>query len=116
MYSISHSLLGFLKESKQKRIETELDQLKKQINAHFLFNTLNSIYALTLTDNKQASDAVLRLSKLMSYILTDASSDYINLQKDINHVQHFIELNHFRLSDKSPLTYHIQGQFDQSGC
>ncbi len=104
---------GQLQESEQKRIETELDQLKKQLNPHFLFNTLNGIYAMSLTGDKAAPDAILRLSKLMSYVLTDASHDFINLGKDVEHLQHFIALHQLRLSDKSPLDVQIDGPMER---
>ncbi|MEO0338512.1 MAG: histidine kinase [Bacteroidota bacterium] len=102
-----------LQESEQKRIETELDQLKKQLNPHFLFNTLNGIYAMSLTGDQAAPDAILRLSKLMSYVLTDASNDFINLGKDVEHLQHFIALHQLRLSEKSPLNVQIDGPMER---
>lgn len=94
-----------LRESEHKRTLVELEQLKKQINPHFLFNTLNSIYALTLLKDEYAPEAVLKLSKLMSYVLKDANSDFVALEKDLAHIAHFIVLNRLRLTDKSPLHF-----------
>ncbi|MEM1319580.1 MAG: histidine kinase [Bacteroidota bacterium] len=100
-----------LKESELQRTANELQQLKKQLNPHFLFNTLNGIYALTLSQDKMASNAVLQLSKLMSYVLVEANADVVEVEKDIAHLQHFIELNQLRLTDKSPLYCDIKGDF-----
>ena len=100
-----------LRESEQKRVETELEQLKKQINPHFLFNTLNGIYALAVPENKQVANAVLQLSQLMSYVLLDAKFDFVDLEKDLNHLRHYIELNKLRLTEKSALELAFKGTF-----
>ncbi|MEN0006207.1 MAG: histidine kinase [Bacteroidota bacterium] len=92
-----------LQESEYKRTKVELDYLKKQIHPHFLFNTLNSIYALTLLDNKLASTAILKLSNLMNFLLIDASHDLIDLDKELSYLEAYIDLNRLRLTENSPL-------------
>ncbi|MEL7219883.1 MAG: sensor histidine kinase [Bacteroidota bacterium] len=94
-----------LQESEHKNTLAELDRLRKQINPHFLFNTLNSIYALALLKKETAPDAILSLSKLMSYILTDAGKNAVDLRKDIAYLEHYIALNRLRLTDSSPLYF-----------
>ncbi|WP_243456894.1 sensor histidine kinase [Polaribacter batillariae] len=74
-----------------------------------LFNTLNNLYALTLTDNKQASDVVLKLSEIMEYILYDAKEPKIGLLKEINYIQNYIDLEKLRYNDKLIVEFTMQG-------
>ncbi|QTE24494.1 histidine kinase [Polaribacter cellanae] len=91
------------------QLKTELQFLKAQIQPHFFFNTLNNLYALTLTDNKQASDVVLKLSKIMEYILYDAKEPKVKLLKEIKHIQNYIDLEKLRYDDKLIVEFTIQG-------
>ncbi|QOD62485.1 histidine kinase [Polaribacter haliotis] len=91
------------------QLKTELQFLKAQIQPHFFFNTLNNLYALTLTDNKQASDVVLKLSEIMEYILYDAKEPKIRLLKEIKHIQNYIDLEKLRYDDKLIVEFTMQG-------
>jgi two-component system LytT family sensor kinase len=86
-------------ELKREKLETELRFLKAQINPHFLFNTLNSIYALTRVQSEAAPDAVMRLSKILRYILyeTDKST---TIEKELRIVDDYIELQKLRFGKK----------------
>src|SRR5690625_7255120 len=64
-------------------IESELNFLKTQINPHFLFNTLNSIYALALKKSDEAPDLILKLSEIMRYMLYDCNEDLVPLDQEI---------------------------------
>jgi sensor histidine kinase YesM len=75
----------------------ELALLKNQLHPHFLFNTLNNIYSLTLNASPQAPEAVLRLSELMRYQLYDSAADLVPLAREIHHLQSFLTLQHLRL-------------------
>ncbi|MEM1214535.1 MAG: histidine kinase [Bacteroidota bacterium] len=94
-----------LEESEYQRAQAELDQLKKQIQPHFLFNTLNSIYALSLLRGKAAAPAILQLSKLMRYTLTEAKRDTVALAVDLEYLTHYVDLNRLRLTDAYPLSF-----------
>ena len=87
----------FLLEGKNKAIEhektiTELSFLKSQINPHFLFNTLNNIYTLAITNSIQTPDAILKLSKLMRYLMNDSQQKSVPLAKEIEHLGQYIDL------------------------
>lgn len=101
-----------LKKSEHERLNAELNQLKSQINPHFLFNTLNGIYTMTVLKNEAAPQTIIQLSNLMSYVLGEAGADYVSLKKDIDHLQAFIELNRLRLTEKSPVTFTLEGNID----
>lgn len=96
-------------ESDRARLQAELSELKSQINPHFLFNTLNGIYTLTLAKSDAASSAVLQLSHLLRYVMRESNADFVPLEKDLEHVQHFVRLHSLRLTDKTPLNFEING-------
>ena len=100
-----------LEELNEEKIKTELSYLKAQINPHFLFNTLNSLYALTLEKSDAAPDAVLKLSGLMRYVVTDSSQDFVPLEKEINYLNDYIELQKLRMDDTVTFLYNVKGAF-----
>ncbi|AHJ99259.1 sensor histidine kinase [Hymenobacter swuensis] len=84
-------------ELEKQHLRTELELLKTQLHPHFLFNTLNNIYSLTLNGSPQAPEAVLRLAELMRYQLYDSADDLVPLSREIGHLQSFLTLQHLRL-------------------
>ncbi len=82
--------------------ETELENLKSQINPHFLFNTLNTIYALIAVKPEQAQKAVHELSGMMRYALYD-TSEMVTLKQEIDFLNNFISLMRMRMNEKRPI-------------
>jgi two-component system LytT family sensor kinase len=95
--------------AEKEKLRTELSLLKSQVNPHFLFNTLNNIYAMAITQSENTADAVMKLAQIMRYILQDAEIELVPVQKDIEFIQHYIELQQFRLSDKVDIAFTITG-------
>lgn len=85
------------RELEQQHLRTELSLLKTQLHPHFLFNTLNNIYSLTLQASPQAPEAVLRLAELMRYQLYDSTDDLVPLAREISHLRGFLALQLLRL-------------------
>jgi len=85
---LTRSLVKNISEKKQ----IEIDYLRSQINPHFLTNTLNNIYSLSVTDDKRNSDAILSLSSLLDYVLYESNQPTISLEKEISFLSNFIEL------------------------
>jgi hypothetical protein len=96
-------------QSEKEKLTAELSYLKAQINPHFLFNSLNSIYSLALQKSDAAPEAVQKLSSMMRYVLTDANSDFVPLQKELNHIRDYIELQRLRFGNDLPLNWAITG-------
>ncbi len=96
------------KELDRQRINTELSYLKAQINPHFFFNTLNNIYSLTNLDVKKAQDALLKLSRMMRYVLYENQKDETLLSKEVNFINDYIELMKMRLSAKVKLNVQVE--------
>jgi len=97
------------KEITNEKLQAELSFLKAQINPHFLFNTLNNIYALASSQSEHTAAAVMKLSSIMRYVLTEARNDLVPLEKEILFTSHYIELQKMRLTDKTSIDYSIQG-------
>lgn len=93
----------------QDKLETELKVLKAQIHPHFLFNTLNSLYALTLKKSDTAPEMVLKLSSLMDYMLYEANAARVPLQKELDYIQNYIALERMRYGDR------VDVRFTESG-
>jgi len=91
------------KEAEKEKINTELSLLKSQIHPHFFFNTLNNIYALTEAKSNDASKAILKLSKLMRYVIYDSDTNITMLSKEIEFIKNYADLMKLRLSSKVKL-------------
>lgn len=89
-----------IQKLKGEKIEAELKFLKAQLHPHFLFNTLNNLYALTLEKSDKASDVVLKLSELLDYILYDCKAEFVLLKKEIKQIENYIELEQLRFGDR----------------
>lgn len=81
------------------KVSSELSFLKSQINPHFFFNILNSIYALTTPDNPAARDAVYNLSHLMRYVLYDTKNNLTSLNKEVAFVEDYLKLMELRITN-----------------
>lgn len=99
-----------LRKIENKQIESELNFLKAQINPHFLFNTLNSIYALSLKKSDEAPEMVLRLSDLLRYMLYECEAEFIELEKEIQVTTSYLELEQIRLANKEAISIQIMGE------
>jgi two-component system, LytTR family, sensor kinase len=92
-----------LKRSAEKlrieKQEAELNYLKSQTNPHFLFNTLNNIYSLTLIKSDLAPEAVMRLSKILRYMLNEASGEYISIEQELKVINDYIALEKLRYDE-----------------
>jgi len=95
-----------LKKTEKEKLRAELSYFKAQINPHFLFNTLNSIYSLALQKDDKTPEAVVRLSGMMRYVINDASEDFVPLDKEIAYISDYIDLQRIRLGDTVKIDYH----------
>jgi sensor histidine kinase YesM len=89
-----------LLETEKQRVQAELKALKAQINPHFFFNTLNSIYSMSLDKDERLPGTVLQLSELMRYFLYQAREDLVPLSKEIHVLNDYIALQRIRSDEK----------------
>lgn len=91
------------KELEKEKLNSELAFLKNQVSPHFFFNTLNNIYSLIEINAKDAQESVLKLSKLMRYLLYESEHGETLLCSEIDFMNHYIDLMKLRLSKKVEL-------------
>jgi two-component system LytT family sensor kinase len=101
-----------MQEMEKKKLTAELGFLKAQINPHFFFNTLNSLYALTLKGSRQASKVVLRLSDLMHYMIYDANAGKVLLRDEIKYLENYISIEQMRFADRLDLSFQYSGEIE----
>ena len=89
-----------LAEIAQRQSQTELQLLQQQVNPHFLFNTLNNLYALTLTGSKAAPDLVMQLANLLRYTVYEGQNKQVTLAQEIQYLKDFLALQIIRSGDK----------------
>ncbi|MFM9943993.1 MAG: sensor histidine kinase, partial [Bacteroidia bacterium] len=87
--------------------------LKAQINPHFLFNTLNGIYAQAITKSEHTADSIQKLSALMRYVITEANENKVFLEKEITYLKNYIQLQKLRLTDKTKVNFTVSGDSDK---
>ncbi|WP_235298364.1 sensor histidine kinase [Portibacter marinus] len=96
-------------ELQHKNTESELNFLKSQINPHFLFNTLNNLYALTLKKSDQAPEIVLKLSEMMRYMLYECNEERVPLRKEVNYLENYLELEKLRQKKNIKIDFLVSG-------
>jgi two-component system LytT family sensor kinase len=97
-------------ELEKEKLIAELDYLKGQVQPHFLFNTLNNLYSLTLHKSEAAPQIILKLSALMSYMLYDSRENKIELCKELEHIKNYIDLEKLRFGDRLAVSFNIYGE------
>lgn len=95
------------KEIQNEKLSAELLFLKSQINPHFFFNTLNSIYYLAQTKSDQSPVAILKLSEIMRYIIYETVREKVPLRKELDYIQNYIDLQLLRLNENMKVEYQI---------
>lgn len=95
-----------------QNIQSELRFLKSQINPHFLFNTLNSIYALTLKKSDAAPEIVVKLSEMLRYMLYECNEKLVPLEKEVNYVKNYLALEQLRHGGKIDIDFSLEGEVD----
>ena len=94
-------------EEKKERTEAELKNLRQQLNPHFLFNTLNNIYALIAISPEKAQNSMLELSKLLRYVLYENNDNFVSVEHELNFIHNYVELMRIRLNDDVDLKLEI---------
>jgi len=100
------------KDLMSEKREMELQFLKSQLNPHFLFNSLNNIYSLAYQKSDKTADAVLKLSEIMRYMIYESNDSWVSLNKEIDYVHSFIELQKLRFKDGAAVEFTVQGEID----
>lgn len=103
-----------LKEKENKALieakaKSDLELLKRQLHPHFLFNTLNNIYSLSLKNSEQTGESILKLSKLLEYLVYQSGEKYVLLEEELELVRNYIDLEKLRYGDELNLILEVAG-------
>ncbi|WP_282081114.1 sensor histidine kinase [Aquimarina algiphila] len=101
------------KTLENEKLQSELKYLKSQINPHFLFNTLNNIYGLSLENSEKTPELILKLSDFLSFSLYESTQKFILLEKEINLLNDFIDLEKSRFDDRVAVEVSIPENINQ---
>lgn len=102
----------YIQEIEKEKTVAELKALKSQINPHFLFNSLNSIYSLARKNSSQVPEKVIQLSDLMRHIIYDSDVEFILLPKEIEMIRNYIELQNLRTPEKEKIELEVVGEVE----
>lgn len=96
----------------KEKLKAELELLKGQLHPHFMFNTLNSIYAMALNDSSKSAEAILKLANLMRYLMAESKQTVISLSEELLVLSHYIEMEKNRFGERLDLTVNVQGDIN----
>ena len=94
----------------EQKLGAELQLLKNQLHPHFFFNTLNNLYGMILTQEPKASELVLKLSSMMRYMLYDCDVRQISLQRELEQLQNYIEMEQIRYGERLEVSFEVAGE------
>ena len=94
---------------KIEKITMELAYLKSQINPHFLFNTMNNLYGLSLSEPEKTPDVILKISEMMRYMLYESNEEKVPLTKEIEYLNSYIELEKIRYEGQTFVDFTVEG-------
>jgi LytS/YehU family sensor histidine kinase len=100
---------GNLERLEKMHAQAELESLKEQINPHFLFNSLNTLYAMVIKKSDTAPDYILKLSGLLRYLLYETSSSLVKLDKELANMSDYVDLQKLRAGPQASVSFEISG-------
>ncbi len=95
-----------------EKLQAEVNFLRSQVNPHFLFNSLNNLYALTLKKSDRAPDMVLKLADMMEYMLYDSDEVRVPLEKEVDYLKNYLDLEKLRCREDSDISLEVQGEMN----
>jgi len=98
------------RDLENQRLSAELSFLKSQINPHFLFNSLNSIYSLAYQKSDTTPEAILKLSEIMRYMLYECNDNKVDLAKEMQYLQNYIDLQKIRFGNNAYINFEVTGE------
>lgn len=101
------------REAEKQRMIAEVNLLKSQIQPHFLFNTLNNLYGLALSSSSNTADSIMRLSKIMEYMLYNSEKEQVALGLEIQYIHDYIELEKLRYGSRLQVSWDIDDKLNE---
>ncbi len=99
-------------ELENANLSSELRFLRAQVNPHFLFNTLNNLYYLAVNQSPQTPEIIAKLAGLMRYLLHDSNHALVSLEKEVEYMRNYLDLERLRLNEEVSIGFHVSGQIE----
>jgi hypothetical protein len=99
-------------QAEKEKVTAELQLLKAQVHPHFLFNTLNNIYSFSLAASPKTPGLILKLSSLLSYMLYDCKAEQVLLEKEIEVMKDYVDLERERYGNMIEISWHVEGEIE----
>ena len=97
----------------REKLDAELQSLKSQINPHFLFNSLNNLYSLSLDTDERLPAYLLRLSDNLRYMLYECSDEWVSLAKELQYIQNYVDFQRLRAPARADIQYEVKGKLQE---
>ena len=98
-----------IEQAKREKVEAELELLKSQVEPHFIFNTLNNIYYLAQNNHPRTGEMIYRLAQLLSYMLYDSRKSMIRVEKELDYIRDYVNLERIRYGEKLDISVNVYG-------
>jgi len=99
-----------LEQMEKEKVESQLQFLKSQLNPHFLFNNLNNLYSYAQEQSPKTPEIIMQLSAIMRYILYESQGQVVPLEKELNYLGDFIELQELQMEERGKVEYYVTGE------
>lgn len=103
-----------IEQAKREKVEAELELLKSQVEPHFIFNTLNNIYYLAQNNHPRTGEMIYRLAQLLSYMLYDSRKSMIRVEKELDYIRDYVNLERIRYGDKLDISVNVYGSLQDA--
>jgi LytS/YehU family sensor histidine kinase len=97
-------------EFETRTLQSELSLLKAQIHPHFLFNTMNNLYALSLGQSEKTSEGIAKVSDLLRAVLYDCNEVFVEFEKEVSLISNYLDLQKLRYDDRLDIEFEIEGE------
>lgn len=110
IFSVLLKVSNKWKKAEEEKRNAEISFLKAQVNPHFLFNTLNSIYSQAIVEGaKETATGIIKLSDMMRYVSNASSQKFVSLEKELDYIQNYVDLQKNRFGDTIKIIYTVDG-------
>lgn len=93
----------------REKVNSELQFLKSQLNPHFLFNNLNNLYSYAQEQSPKTGEIIMQLSAILRYMLYESRENLVPLQKELQYLEDFVQLQELQMEDRGQVTFQIVG-------
>lgn len=113
LYGMFYFIRGWYRQQKdindlkQEKTAAELELLKSQVQPHFIFNTLNSIYAEAFKKSPETAEQIIKLSNLIEYTLYDSKKEKVALEDELKYIRNYVDLQKIRIGEKVDIAFNI---------